>query len=174
MQNFPSLIAKILLVCIPMGFFLGILSGLHFPRNSAEASSARESVTAPAGTVLRVRVDRNLDTQSNLPGDRFQGLLDSRVAVGGKEVLPQGTAVTGHVVSASKGKTGKAELSLSLESYEHNGKTNPLWVSTVARISVRRASATGDAAVGESARVRLPANTIVGFTLKQAIANEIN
>ena len=128
MENFPTLITKIL----PGALLLGLSSGCHSSDVSVEASSTRDPVVAPAGTVLRVRLNQALDTAQSRPGDRFEGALDSPVVAGGREVLPKGTAVEGHVVDTGY-RTGRAVLALALDSCELDGRSFALTSIPVTR-----------------------------------------
>lgn len=96
-------------------------------------------LVAPAGSVLRVRLDQALDTSRNRPGDRFTGVLESPVFGDGREVLQKGTVVHGHVsASHPSGRLkGRAVLSLTLDSCEVSGREVDLSVSPVTRVSGR-------------------------------------
>ena len=87
MKNFPIPVEKILPAAI-------ILSTA-----SAEASTTRNPVVAPAGTVLRVRLDQALDTRRSRPGDRVSGILDSQDCM---QIVSKGTIV-GKRVDPSNG-----------------------------------------------------------------------
>src|SRR6266404_7181708 len=106
MKNFPISAEKILPAALVLGTgalgcaILGFVSGCHTATDSVEASTTRDPVVAPAGTVLRVRLAQTLDTGSSRPGDRFGGVLDTPVMSGSIEILPKGTPVEGHVVDA--------------------------------------------------------------------------
>jgi len=66
-------------------------------------------------------------------------VLDSPLMADGKEVLPKGTIVGGHVLSAhASGRLkGRAVLSLTLDSCESNGSAVPVSTTTVVRVSGR-------------------------------------
>lgn len=74
------------------------------------------TVTIPAGTPLRVRLNQTLTTRDAVGGQRFSGRLAAPVEVAGKIVFPAGGAVTGVVVeSKSPGKfKGEGVLELRL------------------------------------------------------------
>ncbi len=152
MENFPTLMANIL----PGALLLGLSSGCHSSTASVEASSTRDPVVAPAGTVLRVRLNDALDTERSRPGDRFVGALDSPVAAGGREVLPKGTAVEGHIADTGF-RNGRVMLALALDRYQLDGRSFPLSSIPVTRTVAAK-------------RIFVPANSLVGFTLKQSIA----
>lgn len=60
------------------------------------------SQTVPAGTALRVSLDRTLTTFSNKPGDTFSGHLKQAVMLDGKTVIPAGATVEGKVTKVSE------------------------------------------------------------------------
>ena len=62
MQDFPTLTAK-------------ILQALCCSAASAEASSTRDPVVAPAGAVLRGRLNQALYTERGRPWDRLEGVV---------------------------------------------------------------------------------------------------
>jgi hypothetical protein len=152
MENFPGIIAKILLGTL----LLGLSSSCHSSTASVEANSTPDPVVAPAGTVLRVRLSQALDTERSRPGDRFGGALDSPVAAGGRQILPKGTVVEGHVLDRGR-HPGRVMLALALDRCQLNGRS--LAISSVPVIKTYTAK-----------RIYMPAETIVGFTLKQSIA----
>jgi len=136
MKYFPALTGKIL----PAALAFVSLAGCQSASVSANtAAPPRVPVVAPAGSVLRVRLDQTLDTERNRPGDRFTGVLDLPLLADGKEVLPRGTIIQGHVLSsrASGRLKGRAVLSLTLDSCELSGSTVPLSTTTVVRVSGR-------------------------------------
>jgi len=137
MNNFRSVTQKIL----PVAVVLAGLAGCQRAPVAAEASSkqnlTRVPVVAPAGSVLRVRLDQALDTKRSRPGDRFTGVLDSPLVANRQEVLPKGTIVEGHVLNArASGRLkGRAVLSLTLDSCIWNGRNVPLTTKNIARTS---------------------------------------
>jgi hypothetical protein len=56
-----------------------------------------ETLTLPAGTVVRVRVDEWLSSDQNLAGDSFSVVLDQPIVVDGWVVARRGQAETGQV-----------------------------------------------------------------------------
>lgn len=181
-KKFPISLQKIL----PAAIIAGVLTGCH-SATSVEASTDRDPVVAPAGTVLRVRLNRALSTERSRPGDRFDGVLDSAVSSDVKEILPKGTKVEGHVVATRE--PGQSVLSVTLDWFECNGERRPLLTTVVTRTESRpqpRESvmlqelntdslepAVGAGSVRESAgegSIVIPAQSIVGFTLKEQIA----
>jgi hypothetical protein len=110
------------------------------------APSAAEVSPAPApppirsissGTIVRVRLEETLDTARNRAGDRFSATLVEPVAVDGTPVIPKGTRFAGHLIdSKPSGRfKGRALLSLSLDSFELNGRSHDITTTRVARAS---------------------------------------
>src|SRR5262249_42643958 len=95
------------------------------------------AVTVPQGTLLRVRLSETLDTKRNRSGDRFTAALDAPVNIDGKAVIPKGTHFSGRIAtSAPSGRLkGRAVMSLSLDSFELNGKKYEISTSQAARQS---------------------------------------
>ncbi len=143
------------------------LAGCHASTVSVEASTTRDPVVAPAGTVLRVRLDQALDSGRSRPGDRFSAVLDARLIVGDIEILQKGTILEGHVQTArSAGATGQgAELALTLDSFERNGKRYALQTDPVIRTNKSQKSA-----IRTVERILVPADSIMGFTLKTKLS----
>ncbi len=136
MNYFPALTGKILPATL---VFLSIAGCQSASVSADTAAPPRVPVVAPAGSVLRVRLDQTLDTERNRPGDRFTSVLEFPLVADGKEILPKGTIIQGHVLyaRASGRLKGRAELSLTLDSCELSGSLIPLSTSTVVRVSGR-------------------------------------
>jgi len=62
---------------------------------SAAAPAPAPGIEIPAGTVLEIRVDQALSTARNREGDKFPATLELPLDIGGREVLPRGTRITG-------------------------------------------------------------------------------
>jgi len=208
LEIFPKFLLKIL----PVVLAVGGATSCQNPSVSAHESPQSVPVVAPAGSVLRVRLDQTLDTKRSRPGDRFTGSLDSPVVAGGHIVLPKGTMTEGHVVGShpSSQSKGQAVLSLALDSCQLHGKTFSLQTDAVARVSrrhqdrnwtvigggsgsgtqvegsyagptgVNQQGGTASARTPEAAlfgsnlagkkQVSMPAESLVGFTLKTSLA----
>jgi len=124
-----------------------------------EVSTTRDPVVAPAGTVLRVRLNQTLEAGRSRPGDRFSGVLDTAVVCDQGEVLPRGTLVEGRVVILKEpGSQPGAVLALTLEDYQRNGRRFPVSTNVVAR-----RIAPGTPSMGS--RLSVAENSIMGFTL---------
>lgn len=88
------------------------------------------------------------------------------------EVLPKGTIVEGHVLSArASGRDGEAWLVVTLDSCERGGRQYALATSSVARIAHPDATKWFNRDMdGNIARISLPADSIIGFTLTSTLA----
>jgi hypothetical protein len=163
LQSFPIAILKIL----PMALTAAGLTGCH-SATAVEASTTRNPVVAPAGTVLRVRLNQTLETGRSRPGDRFSGVLDTAVLCGQQEILPKGTPVEGRVVTAAGASRGAAEavLAVTIDSFEMNGRRFPVSANVVTR---RMA----EGAPREGSRLSVAANSIVGFTLTDVLTGAL-
>jgi len=64
------------------------------------------TLTMPAGTILRIRVDEWISSDRNVVGDNFSAVLDQPIVIDGWVVARRGQAQTGHVSSVKKGKAG--------------------------------------------------------------------
>jgi hypothetical protein len=104
------------------------------PSNEALAPVA---VVIPKGSVLRVRIDKALDTRHNRAGDQFHASLSAPVLVHGRMVLPRGTEFTGHITQsdASGRLKGRAVIAVTLDSFRLNGKEYRVHTGSVARRS---------------------------------------
>jgi len=85
-------------------------------------------VTIPAGAMLRIRINRGLDSNHIQPGAPFDGTILNDVAADGAVAIPRGAAVQGTVVDAKKAGAlkGQGELSLEINSVTLGGVTYPL------------------------------------------------
>jgi hypothetical protein len=86
------------------------------------------AVTVPAGAVLRVRINRGLDSQHIQPGTTFDGTVLTDVIADGAVAIPRGATVQGSVVDARKAGVfkGEGELSLQINSLTLGGMVYPV------------------------------------------------
>lgn len=68
----------------------------------ATAAMAQTNLAVPAGTALKVKLDRMLTTFSNKPGDQFTGHVSQAVTLDGKTIIPVGATVEGKVTKVSE------------------------------------------------------------------------
>jgi hypothetical protein len=75
-----------------------------------------QSLTLPAGTVVRVRVNEWLSSDRNVTGDGFSAVLDQPIVVDGWVVARRGQSESGRVSEAKKAGrvSGTSELGLEL------------------------------------------------------------
>ncbi len=85
-------------------------------------------VTVPDGAMLRIRINRGLDSNHIKPGTPFDGTVLNDVAADGAIAIPRGASVQGTVVDASKSGalSGRGELSLAITSVTLGGVTYPI------------------------------------------------
>jgi hypothetical protein len=81
--------------------------------------------------MIEARVNETLSTRRNLAGDAFSASLERPVDIGGREVLPRGAVLRGHVTtSRSSGRMkGRAVLGITLDTVEYNGQKIPIETS---------------------------------------------
>ncbi len=92
------------------------------------AQQAGVEVSVPSGALLRVRINRGLDSNHIAVGTPFDGTVLSDVAAGGQIAIPRGATVQGVVVDAKKAGTfkGQGELSLQIDSVTLGGVNYPV------------------------------------------------
>src|ERR1017187_4994503 len=86
-------------------------------------TAAPTTGTIPAGTNLTIRMIESVDSETNRVGQTFRASLEQPVMVDGQTAIPRGNDVIVKLVEAKEsGKlTGRAELTLSLQSVLING-----------------------------------------------------
>jgi len=85
------------------------------PQGQPNQAVLPQTLTLPAGTVVRVRIDEWLSTDSNLTGDSFSAVLDQPIVVGGWVVARRGQAQTGRVSLVKKGAHGGGASQLGVD-----------------------------------------------------------
>src|SRR5450432_3993336 len=87
------------------------------------AAAMAASGTLPAGTNLAIRMIEGVDSETNHVGQTFRASMDQPVMVDGETVIPRGADAVVKLVDAKEsGKlTGRADLTLSLQSVSING-----------------------------------------------------
>jgi hypothetical protein len=85
-------------------------------------------VTVPSGAMLRIRINRGLDSNHIQPGTPFDGTVLTDVVAGGAVAIPRGATVQGTVIDAKKAGVfkGQGELGLQISSLTLGGKVYPL------------------------------------------------
>lgn len=103
------------------------------PFASEKKSPASDGLIVPTGTLVSVRLQQAISSESAHSGEEFAAVLDEPLVSQGKEIAPRGAAVTGRVVAARKSghmhKSGY--LRLALISVDINGKAVPVHTSSI-------------------------------------------
>ena len=68
----------------------------------AQTKATTSADTLPVGTAVRIKLETPLSTSANKPGDRFAGRVIEAVSVNGKQVIPVGASLEGHVLRADE------------------------------------------------------------------------
>lgn len=86
------------------------------------------AVTIPPGSMLRIRINRGLDSNHIQPGAQFDGTVLTDIIADGQVAIPRGASVTGMVVSAKKAGAfkGQGEISLQVNNVTLGGQNYPL------------------------------------------------
>lgn len=88
-------------------------------------------VTVPSGSVLTVRLDQSLSSETVQRGDSWQGVVTSPVVVDGREVIPSGATVEGIVVAAEEARRGnRARLELGVRAVRMGDRKTSLKASS--------------------------------------------
>lgn len=133
------------------------------PNAPAAAASYRE-ITIPESTVLTVKLDDTVASDTSQVEDRVGGTLAAAVTLGGTEALAEGAQVTGHVTDVKpSGKVkGRATLALRFTEVEaRNGETVQMRTAAVSRMA-RSAKRRDAATIGGSAAGGAVVGAIVG------------
>lgn len=102
-----------------------------------DSTRVASAVTVPAGTTIHVRLDQAVNTQQSRSGQGFTATLAQPIVVAERTIVPRGTEFHGHVTtsSASGRLKGRAELGVTLDSFEMRGKSYPIETSSQSRES---------------------------------------
>ena len=85
------------------------------PAQGSNQAVPPQTLTLPAGTVIRVRTDEWISTDRNVIGDSFSATLDQPIVVGGWVVARRGQAQTGRVSLVNKGGHGGGASELGVD-----------------------------------------------------------
>jgi len=85
------------------------------PTGQSNQAVLPQTLTLPAGTVVRVRIDEWLSTDRNLAGDSFSAVLEQPIVVDGWVVARRGQAQTGRVSLVKKGGHGGGASQLGVD-----------------------------------------------------------
>jgi hypothetical protein len=108
-----------------------IAQGQPVPPSSSNAGPpppAVRNVTAPAGTLIPIRITERLDSATARDGEPFNGVVTHEVVADGRVVIPAGSAVSGRVVAAKDAGhfKGHSLLSIELTSVRRHGTLLPI------------------------------------------------
>jgi hypothetical protein len=111
------------------------------------AAETRET-TLPAGTLLRVRLDSPVASDTSRVEDPVRARLASPVTIGGRTVVPAGSTVTGVVTQARRaGKVkGRGQLALRFSSLAPSGSSERYRIRTNTWSRIARSTQKRDAA----------------------------
>jgi hypothetical protein len=107
-------------------------------------------VVVPAGALVRIRINRGIDSQHIKPGTPFDGTILSDIVAGGAVAIPRGATVSGVVVDAKKTKelSGRGELALQLTAVQLGGQSFPIQTAVWNRTGQDKTTSTVNHAVG--------------------------
>jgi hypothetical protein len=130
--------------------------GNYAPQNNAPIPGGQQAglaVTVPDGSMLRIRINRGLDSNHIQPGATFDGVVLTDVIAGGAVAIPRGAAVSGVVVDAKKAGVfkGEGELSLQITSLTLGGTVYPVATNVWAHNGRDKTAGTVNNTVGGSA-----------------------
>ncbi|HYV03329.1 MAG TPA: hypothetical protein VFB82_02015, partial [Blastocatellia bacterium] len=74
----------------------------------------QRSVTVPVGTVVSLRMDTALSSDTSRVGDRFTATVFRSAAVDGRVVIPENAKVEGHVTGATPVERGGRTATLAV------------------------------------------------------------
>jgi len=94
-------------------------------------------VAVPAGTTLTVKLDQAVGSKISADGEPFTATLANPIMVGGKEIIPQGSTVSGTVTDAkARGRfKGEGRLQLVLNSITVRGSDYDIATNTITRLT---------------------------------------
>jgi BON domain len=124
--------------------------------NSAPIPGGQQAgipVTVPPGSILRIRINRGLDSNNVQAGAVFDGTVLTDVVAGGQVAIPRGATVSGEVVGAKKAGTfkGQGQLALQIDSLTLGGQVYPLQTEVWAATGQDKTGSTVGATAGTSA-----------------------
>lgn len=107
-------------------------------------------VTIPNGALLRIRINRGIDSNHIAPGTVFDGTVLNDVAAGGVIAIPRGASVQGVVVDAKKAGAlkGEGQLALQLTNINLGGASFAVNSSVWERQGADKSVRTVDSALG--------------------------
>ena len=115
--------------------------------SSKERVPVVRHITIPAGTVLRLRVDRGFGSDISRVEDRVPATLSRAVVIGGQTVLPAGSTATGYVSEATRpGKVkGRGRVAVRFNRIAPPSESDSYRMDTRSWVAVAPASKKKDA-----------------------------
>jgi hypothetical protein len=77
--------------------------------------TVEETLTVPTGTLILVRLQKDVSSATVKQGDRFQAFLDQDIAANGRMIVAKGAVVYGVVTEVDQGSKMKGKALLSVE-----------------------------------------------------------
>ena len=110
-------------------------------------------VTVAPGALLRIRINRGLDSNHIQPGAQFDGTVLSDIPGDGAIAIPRGATVQGTVVDAKKAGAlkGQGELGLEITSVTLGGEVYPIQTDVWQREGRDKSTTTVNSALGMGA-----------------------
>jgi hypothetical protein len=125
------------------------------PAEPRQAAPVVRSVTLASGTTLPIRITQTLDSATTQEGATFSGVLASDVLADNLVVLPQGTPVSGRVMTVQEAAhfKGSSLLTIELTSLDRKGDHLPITTDSFSKAGKGRGKNSaekigGGAAVG--------------------------
>jgi hypothetical protein len=75
---------------------------------------AQESLSLPAGTSVKMKLETPISTKTSKVGDTFAGRVTEPVLLDGKTVIPVGAAITGQVIKLTEPRRIKGKPTIEL------------------------------------------------------------
>lgn len=123
-------------------------------RPSARVVERTRQVTIPAGTLLRVRLQNSVGSDISRIEDPVRASLVNPIVIGGRTVVPAGSAVTGSVTQARQsGRVqGRAQLAMRFHAITADGERYRIstgsWARTAPATKAKDAAKIGIPAAG--------------------------
>jgi peptidoglycan hydrolase-like protein with peptidoglycan-binding domain len=121
-------------------------------------ASARWTVTIPVGTVIPLRMDTYLNSETSRVGDRFVATVSRDIAANGVLALPAGTKVEGHVTGATPATRSRAgTIAVAFDRIRFVGGSSTIVDGTLTTLSEegrRQIEANNEDVIGGGSRTR--------------------
>jgi len=140
MESIGSRNSFLLILLVLAGLAAGCSVGSQTSSVAADTPGAQQlpfvegkALVVPANTAIYVRLQQSISSTTAQSGQNFSAVLDEPLAVDGQTLAPEGTVVTGKVVTArDSGRLNNAGyLRITLASITLNGKAVPLQTNSM-------------------------------------------